>query len=83
MKLMFRIFQRGIKIGSLFLAIFQSFYCFVRYILDKLDPPLLNNCFKNLLNLFLVHSIAKDGLRSAKTRYFRILHFGWQAHGGL
>ena len=36
---MFSIFTLSIKFDSLFLTIFQSFYLFLSFVFDKLDPP--------------------------------------------
>ena len=66
---MFGVFKLAIKFDCLFLGIFQSFHWFVTLIFDKLVPP--EYMFqKNALNHFLVHSSAKNSLRSAKNVVF-------------
>ena len=70
MKPMFSIFTLAIKFDCLLLAIFQSFYWFVGFVFEKLAPSPQIYVSKDVLNHFLVHSIAKNSLRSAKNVVF-------------
>ena len=68
---MFSIFTLAIKFDCVFLTIFQSFYLFVTFIFNKLASPLnIQYVSKDVLNHYLVHSSAFNGLKSAKNVVF-------------
>ena len=66
---MFSIFTLAIKFDCVFLTILQSFHLFVSFIFNKLAPP-LTYVSKDVLNHYLVHSSAFNGLKSAKNVVF-------------
>ena len=59
---MFSIFTLAIKFDCAFLTIFQSFYLSVIFIFNKFS--------KDVLNHYLLHSSAFNGLKSAKNVVF-------------
>ena len=61
------IFTLAIKFDSVFLTIFQSFHLFAGFIFNKLVPP---KRFKSVLNHYLVHSSAFNGLKSVENVVF-------------
>ena len=67
---MFIIFTLAIKFDCVFLIIFQSFYLFVSFIYNKLAPPPPKYVSNDVLNHYLVHSSAFNGLKSAKNVVF-------------
>ena len=69
---MFSIFTLVIKLDCVFLTIFQSFYLFVSFIFNKLDPPTIY-VSKDVLNHYLVHSSAFSSLKSAK----KVMYFSF------
>ena len=67
---MFSVFTLAIKFDSVFLTIFQSFYLFVSFIFNKLDPLNIVYVLKDVLNHYLVHCSACNSLKSAKNVVF-------------
>ena len=64
LKPMFSIFILAIKFDCLFWAIFQSVFCFVSCIFDKLVPPSLNICFKRCFKSLFSPFQCKSTLKS-------------------
>ena len=67
---MFSTFTLAIKFDCIFFTIFQSFYLFVSFILNKLPPLNIRYVSKDVLNHNLVHSSTFNDLKSAKNVVF-------------